>query len=92
METTPPAPAPVHCHPYVQGNLIRIFKSECRVIEEVQISCLSFVDDTLFFFFQDDVNTFTTQFTVYVNFIRFLVSSLFQGHFYFLIFFLLKFL
>ena len=72
----------------VQGNFIRRFKSECRVIEEVQISCLSFVDDTLFFFFfQDDVNTFITQFTVYVNFIQCLVSSLFQRHFYFLIFF-----
>ena len=34
----------------VQGNFIKRFKSECRVIEEVQISCLSFVDDTLFFF------------------------------------------
>ena len=35
----------------VQGNFIRRFKSECRVIEEVQISCLSFVDDTLSFLF-----------------------------------------
>ena len=35
----------------VQGNFIRRFKSECKVIE-VQISCLSFLDDTIFFFFK----------------------------------------
>ena len=33
-----------------EGNFNKRFKSECKGIEEIQISCLSFINDTLFFF------------------------------------------
>ena len=68
-----------------KGLSLREFKIEGRGEEVIQISHLLFADDT-HIVYENDINTSISQFPIFVNFICCLISSLFQRHFYCLVF------